>query len=277
VSDTKSDSLGPAPAQDQPIGELREYLARAYGLPPGYTVERVVRHGGRLGTALVVHIRAPGGVKNLVIRYEEERHCRSAASLRAKAVADTDGLTRGQLITDKWALSVYEALCALADVYERMDVEGQTWEWVQELYSRGQAITGLTLDAAAVDARYQALKTLKDYPYSRTTVQNPDVTRDGKVIRSVPPIFVDREDKTCWVTARHLHVFVKYDLGADVVEDTVFSRILEIGGKRRRIEQWNRGRTDKPRLVLFKLPTPAADDDPDAQDESVAEAEKAAE
>src|SRR5690348_11339296 len=106
----ESIKLGRAPAHGAPVGELRAYLGRAYGLPDGYEVRRVVRHGGRSGTALHVHLHAPGG-KELVIAYEEERLCRSADSLRAQAAADTDGLTRGDLLTSRAAPAVFEALC----------------------------------------------------------------------------------------------------------------------------------------------------------------------
>jgi hypothetical protein len=137
----KAATLGPAPAHGAPIGELRDYLARAYGLPDGYVVERVIRHGGRPGTALTVHIRAPGADKELVIRYDEERQCRKPESLRGQAAADTDGLTRGSLITAKTAMDAYEALCALADTFDRVDAGAHTWEWVQQLLVVAEVIT----------------------------------------------------------------------------------------------------------------------------------------
>jgi len=124
----KPKPLGPAPKNDAPIAELRDYLARAYGLRDDYCVERVVRYGGRAGSSLDVFIRPPGGAE-LRVHYEEERHCRHADTLRGQAAADTDGLTRGDLITTKAAPAIYEALCSLADTYERMDDRAQTWEW----------------------------------------------------------------------------------------------------------------------------------------------------
>lgn len=261
MTETKAKALGPAPAHDRPIGEVREYLAAAYGLPDGYGVERVVRYGGRQGTALTVHVRAPGGVKPLVIRYDEERMCRDAGLLRAVAAASTDGLTRGDLITTKSAPSVYEALCALSDAYERMDVKGQTWEWVQELLARGAGVTGCTLNPAQPESRFLALAKLKRFSYSKSTVEHPGYTKDGKPIPSVPPLLVDSEDDSRWVTARHLCVFVRFDLGVDVKEDAVFSRILELpGGKRQQVEQWSPDRSQKHRLVLYRLPDPAAED-----------------
>jgi hypothetical protein len=256
MTTSSSQKLGPAPPADSPIGEFRRYLERAYGLPDGYVVERVIRHGGRATTALTVHIRPPGGGKELVIRYDEERHCRSAEALRGQAAADTDGLTRSDLIIGKTAMSVYEALCALADTYSKMDVKALTWEWVQQLVASSEVITGLGLGR---DRRYDALKALKDHRYSKELVQTPNVP-------AVPVVLIDADDDGArYVTARHLAVFVRFQLGVDVLsDDNLMSRMVEIGGQRRQLEQWNVDRTHKVRLVLYRLP----EDDPDEPDVS---------
>jgi hypothetical protein len=241
----KPKTLGPAPAHDAPIADLRAYLHRAYGLPEGYAVDRVVRHGGRALTAVDVHIRPPGGGKPLRIHYEEERQCRDAVSLRGRAAGDTDGLTRGDLITGKAAQSVYEALCSLADTFERSTDEMHTWEWVQQLLVVAEPITGLTLTTAE---RYDALERLREHRYSRRTVQDPDN-------RAAPAVLVDREDGARYVPARHLSVFVRFELGVDPLpDDRLLSRMTMIGGSKRPFEQWNVDRTHKPRLVLYQLP-----------------------
>lgn len=256
-------SLGPAPPHGAPLADLRAYLARAYGLPDEYTVDRVVRHGGRAGTALHVHIRPPAGGKHIAIRYEEERQCRSAEALRGQAAADTDGLTRGDLIVGKAAQSVFEALCALADTHEHMSDAAHTWEWLQELLARVDVITGHTLSPTKPDARFKALKALQARGYCKSLVTNPDHDKNGRAIRLSPPLLLDQGDASRWVTARHLAVFVRYDLGVDVTETALWSRLVEVGCTRHQIEQRNSKRTDKVRLVLFRLPADDAGEDGD--------------
>ncbi len=151
-------------------------------------------------------------------------------------------------------MSVYEALCALADTYSKMDIKALTWEWVQQLLATSEVITGLGLSR---QRRYDALKALKDHRYSKELVQNPNVP-------AAPAILIDADDGGAgYATARHLAVFVRFELGVDVLShDNLMSRMVEIGGCRRVLEQWNVDRKHKLRLVLYRLP----EDDPDEPD-----------
>jgi hypothetical protein len=122
------------PLLDAPIAEQRTFVRRGYGLPAGYEVDRVVRHGGRGGTALDVFIKPPGEGGVSRIRYAREDDCQNPARLRGRAAADTRGLTRGHLITSpKTAQAMFEVLCSLADTFEAMDETAEVWEWIQHL------------------------------------------------------------------------------------------------------------------------------------------------
>jgi hypothetical protein len=205
VRDDLSGKLGPAPSPDAPVADLRAYIARGFGIPDGYTVGRVVRYGGRAGTGLAVFVRPPGEGRELRIHYEKESDCSNPNKLRARAAADTCGLTRGELINSpRAALAMYEALCSLADNFEAADQEAQTWEWVQQLHRVAGQTTGR-------DESYQSLKRLQDHDYSKRLVQDPPTVRkqDGTVItlKPTPLLLVDEADGHVYITARHMAVF----------------------------------------------------------------------
>ena len=62
----------------------------------------------------------PGNGQELRISYERESDCSNPIRLRSQASSDTNGLTRGWRITSpKVACAMYEAMCSLADNFER--------------------------------------------------------------------------------------------------------------------------------------------------------------
>jgi hypothetical protein len=249
--------LGEAPAPDSPVEEIAAFLTRGYGLPDGYYVDRVVRHGGRAGTGLTVLIVPPGDGQELRINYERESDCTNPTKLRAQAAADTNGLTRAHRVTSQAAaLAMYEAMCSLADGFEAADQRGQTWEWVQQLRRMAAGTSGR-------HDSYWALRRLQDHDYSKALVQDPPVDGRGKRQRPVPMLLVD-EAGCEYVTARHMAVFLRYDLGVEDAgsDDRILTRLAEIGGERVDAEEWDssgRDRQHKVRLVLYRLPEEAPD------------------
>jgi hypothetical protein len=252
--------LGPAPAHDAPLTELRDFIARGYGLPDGYDIERVVRYGGRAGTGLAVFITPPGEGEQLRVLYEKESDCANPNKLRSRAAADTRGLTRAGLINSpKAALAMYEAMCSMAENFEAAEQEAQTWEWVQQL-DRIAARTNGSVDS------YQSLRRLQDHAYSKRLVQDPPTDSQGRVLRPVPLLLVDEATGYVYITARHMAVFLRYDLGVEDAgsDDQILTRLTQIGGERRWEQQWDatgRDREHKVRLVLYRLPQ----DDPAAE------------
>jgi hypothetical protein len=110
--------------------------------------------------------------------------------------------------------------------------------------------------------RYDALAALRGHRYGRRIVLNPPTDGSGRPIYAVPAVLVDRDDGERYVTARHLAVFLRYDLGVEALsEDALLSRMRQIGGERRVVERWNVDRTRKLRLVLYRLPQDNADDE----------------
>ena len=261
-------SLGPAPDHDRPVGELREYIARAYGLPPGYRIGEVYRHGGRDDSPLVVEVVPPGDGKPVLIRYDEERLCRDAGTLRGQAARDTDGLTRGDLIVGKAAQALYEALCSLAAVYAREDPCDLTHEWLQSLYASAEFVPGHTLDR---DGRYAALAALQSASYTRGRIlaaQFAQAHHKDDVEPPKPPLLLIERDPLAGVhiTSRHLGLFVRLEMGAERISDSkAAGRVVELGGERHALQAWNLDRTDKKRLVLIRLPEDAEDGDEDGE------------
>ena len=77
--------------------------------------------------------------------------------------------------------------------------------------------------------------------------------------RPVPLLLCDIETGYPYATARHMAVFLRYDLGIGDVgdDDRILTRLVEIGGVRKYAELWDvstRKRQDKVRLVLFGCP-----------------------
>lgn len=247
--------FGDAPPHDAPVSEIAAFLTVGYGLPARYSVCRVVRYGGRAGTGLTVFIRTPAG-KELRVNYERESDCISPARLRAQAAGDTNGLTRATRINSpKAALAMYEAMCSLADNFDAADLRGQTWEWVQQLQQAAATTTG-SLDS------YHSLRRLQKHEYSKRLVQDPPRDDHNKPIRPVPILLVDNDTGHTYVTARHMAVFLRYELGVEDAgtDDRILTRLSEIGGERRSVEVWDstgRDRTRKIRLVLYRLPEDA--------------------
>jgi hypothetical protein len=238
--------LGPPPPAGAPTAVLRRYLEQAFGLPHGYHVERVIRHGGRDGTALTVHVRPPGG-KEIVIRYAEERHCRSVDGLRGRIAADTNGICRARLIKGApTALDIFEVLCEFADSYTAIDDRETTWEWIQELMASCEVETRFGLHR---EHRYEALRALKRHRYTKALALEPTSTAAPLVLR-------DTDEPTAhYITARHLAVFVRYQLAVEVAtDDFIASRLIEVGGSRHPLQQWADDRSSKLKLVLYRLP-----------------------
>lgn len=255
ASDTGA--LGEAPRHGSSEDDIRAFLTIGYGPPDGYYVSRIVRHGGRAGTGLTVFIRPPGDGDELRINYERESDCTNPARLRAQAAADTKGLTRAWRINSpKAALAMYEAMCSLADHFDVADQLGQTWEWVQQLHRVAAITTGSHTE-------YWPLRRLQDHDYSKKLVEHPPRDDKGKLQRPVPLLLHD--DATgFYVTARHIAVFLRYDLGVEDAgsDDRILSRLCEIGGERVPADAWDspkRDRKHRIRLVLYRLPNKDAE------------------
>jgi hypothetical protein len=248
--------LGEAPPPGSPVEDIRAFLTLGYGLPDGYYVRRVVRHGGRDGTGLAVFIAPPGNGDELRISYEREADCTNPVKLRSRAAADTKGLTRAWRLTGpKAALAMYEAMCSLADNFEQADQRGQTWEWVQQLRRVAATTPGMP-------ESYWALRRLQDHEYSKRLVQDPPVDAKGKPQRPTPMLLVDSDTGYTYVTARHMAVFLRYDLGVEDAgsDDRILTRLSEIGGGRLPARAWDstgRERQHEVRLVLYQLPEEA--------------------
>jgi hypothetical protein len=249
--------LEDVPGPDAPLADQQEFVRRGYGLPDDYTVPRVVRHGGRGGTALDVFIRPPGGGRELRIRYPREDDCSNPTRLRSRATAETRGLTRGHLITSqKAALAMFEVLCSLADTFEAMDESAEVWEWLQLLVRAAGRTRGECPDANGPG--YHGLKRLQEHDYSKRLVTDPPLDGKGNAIRPFPMLFEDDQTGELYVPARHLAVFLKYEVGVEKVDpDRVQSWLAEVGGRRCEVERWDR--TDRQRehhvkLVLYLLP-----------------------
>jgi hypothetical protein len=245
--------LGEAPDYGSPVKDFADFVGRGYGVPDGYRVVRIVRHGGRAGTGLTVFIEPPGGGDPIRIVYEKESDCWNHNKLRARAVADTRGLTRGQLISGpKAAHAMYEALCSMADHFEAADLEGQTWEWCQQLDRVAARTTG-TIDS------FRSVKRLQLHDYSKKLVQDPPTDEEGRSLVVVPLLLADERDGYLYITARHMAVFLRYDLGVQDAgsDDQIITRLKQIGGERVPVQVWDRtgrNRDDKVRLVLYRLP-----------------------
>lgn len=257
-SDPDTGKLGEAPPPGAPVEDIQAFLTVGYGLPDGYHVARVVRHGGRSSTGLVVFIHAPGAGE-LRVSYEREADCTSPIKLRQQAAADTRGLTRGWLLTSqKAACAMYEAMCSLADNFAAADQRGQTWEWVQQL-RRVAAVTPGT------PSSYWALRRLQEHDYSKRLLQEPARDDHHKPRRPIPMLLVDEAAGHAYITARHMAVFLRYDLGVgdEGSDDRILTRLSEIGGDRLDVQAWDstgRERTHKVRLVLYRLPDEVPDE-----------------
>jgi len=250
--------LGDTPKPTAPIELIAAFLGRGYGVPRGYRVSRVVRHGGRAGTGLSVFITPPGDGAVLRIHYDRESDCWNHVKLRAQAASNTKGLTRGALISGpKAALAMYEALCSMADHFDAVDQDGQTWEWIQHLRRFALMLPGAPND-------YWALRRLQDHDYSKSLVQNPPRDEWGKPQRPIPALLHTEATGELYVTARHMAVFLRYDLGVEDAgsDDQILTRLERIGGERVDAQEWDRpgrDRTHKIRLVLYRLPDPDAE------------------
>jgi hypothetical protein len=250
VSDTET-GLGQPPSHAAEPKAFADFIGRGFGIPHGYQVSQVVRHGGRNGTGLVVHIAPPGGGRPLRIQYAKESDCTNPVKLRAQAAGDTRGLTRGTLINSpKAALAMYEALCSMADLVEAIDEDAEVWEWLEHLERVAATTVGAPHDHAA-------LKRLQGYDYSKRLVLDPP---DGA--RIIPMVLLDDRTGDRYISARHMAVFLRYDIGIEDVGsyDQIVTRLDRVGGKRVVSQVWNGDRSDKVTLVLYRLPNPANSD-----------------
>jgi hypothetical protein len=242
------------PEHDASPGEFAWFIGHGYGLPDSHEVDKVVRHGGRSGTGLSVVIRPVGGGKPLRIHYERESDCWNQNRLRAQASADTRGLTRGKLINSQAAaMAMYEALCSMADNFEAAGVQGETWEWVEQLEHVAAQANGET-------NHYPSLLRLQRHEYSKRLLQDPPTDDRGHKLRPVPMLLVDAAGYR-YVTARQMAVFLRHDLGVEGAgsDDQIVTRLKDIGGERLEVEQWDRPGRDREhhvRLVLYRLPEP---------------------
>src|SRR5689334_5855533 len=67
---------------------------------------------------------------------------------------------------------------------------------------------------------YQSLRRLQEHDYSKRLVQNPPTDRFGEPVRPIPLLLHDTETDRMYVTARHMAVFLRYELGiGDVGSD----------------------------------------------------------
>jgi hypothetical protein len=78
-------------------------------------------------------------------------------------------------------------------------------------------------------------------------------------------LLVDDNTNYVYVTARHMAVFLRYDLGVEDAgsDDRILTRLCEIGGERLPARAWDstgRDRQHEVRLVLYQLPEEALDD-----------------
>lgn len=228
--------------------EFAAFIARGFGLPDDYTVVRVIRYGGRAGTGLAVFIQPPGGGRELRIHYEREADCANPVKLRARAAADTRGLTRAGLINSpKAALAMYEAMCSMAETFETADQEAQTWEWVQQLGRIGGQTAGEITD-------YPPFKRLQDHEYGKRLLQDPPKNKQGEPLKPVPLLLADNKGHL-YITARQMAVFLRYDLGVEDAggDDQVLTRLTQIGGERIRVEQWDKPGRDREHKVVLVL------------------------
>jgi hypothetical protein len=245
--------LGEAPPHESSMEMIAAFLTLGYGLPDGYYVSRVVRHGGRAGTGIGVFIAPPGDGDEIRIHYERESDCMSHTKLRAQAAADTRGLTRAWRInSQKAAGAMYEAMCSMADNFKAADQRGQTWEWVQQLRRVAEVTIGRR-------DSYWALRRLQDHDYSKSLVQDPPRDKWGKPERPIPILLHDDTTGDHYITARHMAVFLRYDLGVEDAgsDDRILTRLSDIGGERVETDEWDsttRERVHRVRLVLYRLP-----------------------
>jgi hypothetical protein len=260
--------LGEVPRSGAPVKRLAAFLARGYGLPGGYEVSRVVRMGGRTATGLTVFISPPGGAE-IRIAYDRESDCTNHVKLRAQAAADTKGLTRASRISSpKAALAMYEVLCSMAENFELADRRGDTWEWIQQLHKIAATTSGTI-------SSYRSLRRLQEHEYSKRAVQTVLTDKFGQPLideesglprrAAIPLLLFDIETGYTYATARHMAVFLRYDLGVEDAgsDDRILTRLIEIGGARVLAEQWDstgRDRKHKVRLVLYRLPEEAPDE-----------------
>jgi hypothetical protein len=113
-------------------------------------------------------------------------------------------------------------------------------------------------DPWAPDA-YWALRRLQDHDYSKALVQDPPRDSEGKPQRPVPLLLHDQVTDRYYVTARHMAVFLRYDLGVEDAggDDRILTRLGEIGGGVVKAAAWDsttRARSHRIRLVLYRLP-----------------------
>ncbi len=107
------------------------------------------------------------------------------------------------------------------------------------------------------------MKQLQDHEYSKRLVQEPPADKRGRPLRAVPLLLVDVATAYTYITARHMAVFLRYDLGVEDAgsDDRILTRLSEIGGARLDVEEWDspgRDRQHKVRLVLYRLPEEAS-------------------
>jgi hypothetical protein len=140
----------------------------------------------------------------------------------------------------------------MADHFEETDRAGETWEWVQQLHKVAAVTSGMVRS-------YQSLNRLREYDYSKRTVQDPPRGMHGRLERPVPLLLYDETTGNHYVTARQMAVFLRYELGVEDLgsDDRILTRLIEIGGARLEVEQWDsssRDRSHKVHLVLYRLP-----------------------
>lgn len=241
------------PGFDPSLRDIRHYLTTGAGLPRGWSVDLVDRHGPHPSDPMTVLINVAGQNRPVRVRFEAAREASKPGALRSTFMEATRGMARMRYPKPAQASDYHAMLCALAHVSEDRSIADETTDWLQEYVETAVVLT-LDLDA---EHRYDTLMALRrrgEFDTRRVRAWISGTLAEGQQ----HVVIVDGDDR-CWVRASELVTWVRHMRGVSIAQHALDARLAEVDVERVPLEVDNRHKGfGKVRLILYRFPSDPA-------------------
>ena len=151
-----SRTLPPAPERDAALGELREFVAAAGGLPDVLRIDEVIRFGVRAEDAL--HIRLSNGMR---VEFDRQEDVMTSKAWQSRWIMATSGLCTPSSLKVAELADVLRACCVIAKATAEQRFEDTLQQTLDDFLELTTLLRG-TFDEA--EPRYELLGAIKERP-----------------------------------------------------------------------------------------------------------------
>ena len=149
-------TLPPAPERDAALGELREFVAAAGGLPDVLRIEEVIRFGVDPGDAL--HVRLTNGMR---VKFDRQEDVMTPKAWQSAWIIATSGLCTPSSLKIAELADVLRACCVIAKATAEQRFEVELQDVVNDFVDMTTLLRGTFEEALA---RYELLTAIKERP-----------------------------------------------------------------------------------------------------------------